>query len=133
MTHFTVIPAQSKHCCQIWHRLRAEHRRAIETVGADGHRELHNIFDQSSFARAMYADDRIIALGGVAGSILSPLGFVWIALAQEAARYPLALVKEVRRQIETVMVAKAEIATTIIGGDDAAKRFAGVPRVSCFA
>jgi hypothetical protein len=31
--------------------------------GADGHRELHNIFDQSSFARTMYADDRIIALG----------------------------------------------------------------------
>jgi hypothetical protein len=132
MTHFTVIPAQSKHCCQIWHRLRAEHRRAIETVGANGHRELHNIFDQSSFARDVRRRP-VIALGGVAGSILSPLGFVWIALAQEAARYPLALVKEVRRQIETVMVAKAEIATTIIGGDDAAKRFAGVPRVSCFA
>lgn len=124
MTRFTVIPAQPHHCGQIWHNIRREHRAAVMRCGIRGHHELRAIFDQTPSPRAMFADDRLIALGGVAGPLLSPYGFIWVALSDEAKRYPLAIAKEARKQIEAAMVIKTELATTIIGGDGAAKRLA---------
>jgi hypothetical protein len=122
--NYIVVPGQPKHCCQIWHRLRKEHRAACDRAGADGHRELHAIFDQSSFTRAMFAHGKIIALGGVHGSVLSSIGFVWLALSEDAKRHPIAIVKEARKHLDMAMTTKQEVATTIIGGDEAAQRFA---------
>lgn len=101
-----------------------EHRVATDRLGVNGHRELHTIFDQTPYARAIFADDRLIALGGIAGDLASPFGFVWIAVTDEAKRYPLAIVKEAKRVLDEGMRTKHELATTIIGGDETAKRFA---------
>ena len=125
MATFSVIPASAHHCGQMCRLLRREHRTACAArVGADVHKELRALFDQSTFSRAWLIDGKLAALGGVAGSVLSTVGFAWLALSGEAARYPIALVKEVRRQLAEIMVVKREVATTIISGDDAALRLA---------
>jgi len=121
---FEVVEAKEFHCGQILRRLRIEHREAIERVGANSHRELRALFDSSYLRRAWLIDGKLAALGGVSGSILSHYGFVWIALSNEAMRYPVALIREVKRQIESVMATKSQLVTTIVGGDEAAKRFA---------
>lgn len=124
MTDFTIIEAKPYHCGQMSRLLRAEHREAIARVGADIHREMRARFDASSFRRAWMIDGRLAALGGVVGTSLSTYGFVWLALTNEARRYPLAVVREARRQLDEIMTVRRELATTIIGGDEAAKRLA---------
>lgn len=121
---FEVVEGREFHCGQILRRLRQEHLEAIERVGASGHRELRTLFDASYLRKAWMIDGRLAALGGVSGSVLSNYGFVWVALSKDAMKYPVALVKETRRQLDIIMTTKTELVTTIVGGDDAAKRFA---------
>ena len=126
MPDFTIIPAQSWHCGQMCRMLRHEHVRAVMALGGgmDVHKELRGLFDQSSYRRAWLIDGDLAALGGVSGSLISPHGFVWLTLTEKATRYPLAIIKECRRQLDAIMKVKTELATTVIGGDAAAMRLA---------
>jgi hypothetical protein len=121
---FEVVEAQPWHCGQILRKLRLEHREAIERVGMRAHQELRILFDAAYLRRAWLIDGRLAAIGGVSGSILSPFGFAWVVLSEEATRHPVALLRETMRQLDNVMTTKTELVTTIIGGDAAAKRFA---------
>ena len=69
-------------------------------------------------------DGRLGGLGGVTGPAASAFGMVWLALSIEATRYPLAIIKEARRQLEEIMVVKRSLATLILDGDEASMRFA---------
>lgn len=124
MTDFTIVDGKPWHCGQMIRILRHEHTKSLITTGVDSHRELKTRFDLSIFCRAWLVDGQLAALGGVCGSKLSALGFVWFAMSERAKRYPVALVKEARRQLEEIMVVKRELATTIIPDDDAALRLA---------
>lgn len=124
MTDFTVIEAKAWHCGAIARRLRREHRNALSAAGVDIHRELRSMFDASAFRRAWLIDGDLAAIGGVAGTALSVTGYVWVAMTEQAARYPVALVKEARRQLGEIMGIQRELATTVIPDDPAAARLA---------
>lgn len=121
---FQIIPAKPWHCGAMVRRLRLEHRIAVARLGLDSHRELFDRFGQSTLRRALLIDGRLEALGGVTGSALSGEGYVWLALSAKAARYPLVLVREARRQLEMAMQTRSVLVTTVLDGDEAAKRFA---------
>lgn len=121
---FTIIPAKPWHCGAMVRRLRLEQRIAMLRLGVDSHRELFDRFGQSSYRRALLIDGRLEALGGVTGSALSDEGYVWLALSKKAARYPLALIHETRRQLDRVMQTRSVLVTTVLEGDAAAQRFA---------
>lgn len=123
-TKFDIVEARLWHTGQMARLLRFEHHRALTVIGADAHRELRLGFEDSSYCRSWLIDGRLAAIGGVRATALSPLGYVWLALTDEACRHPIALVKEGRRQIAHIMRVKRELATTLIEGDDAARRFA---------
>jgi hypothetical protein len=124
MTDFTVIPARAHHCGQMVRLLRHEHGAAVTRIGLDPHRELRGRFDISAFRRAWLIDGRLAGLGGVTGGSLSSTGYLWLAFSRIATKYPLAMVKEARRQIAEILVTKRDVITTILDGDDASKRFA---------
>ena len=124
MTDFTIIEAKPHHCGQMARMLRHEHAQAVAMLGMDSHRELRARFDASSFRRAWLADDRLAALGGVTGPILSSMGYVWLAFSESATRYPLAIIKEARRQLAQIATVKRSLATSILDGDETSKRFA---------
>lgn len=124
MTDFTIIRAKPQHCGQMCRMLRHEHREAVVRLGIDSHRQLRAMFEASSFRRSWMIDGQLAALGGVTGNSLAVTGFVWLALAENARRYPVAIIKEARRQLDAIMVLKRELATTILNGDEAAKRLA---------
>jgi hypothetical protein len=124
VTTFLTIPAKRWHCGQMVRLLRHEHQRVMYGIGLDAHAELAGMFEISAFRKAWLIDGRLAGLGGVTGTLLSPHGFVWLALSEQAMRYPVALVKEARRQIAEMMVVKRELTTTLIGGDEAAQRLA---------
>lgn len=124
MTTYEVIPAKPFHCGQILRRLRHEHVAALHRVGRNVHRELRDVFDQSFLKSAWLIDGELAAIGGVTGSLGDMFGYAWLAITEEATLHPVAMVREVKRQLNRAMVTKRELATTIIGGDAAAKRLA---------
>lgn len=121
---FTIIPAKPWHCGAMVRRMRTEHASEVVRLGLDLHRELADRFGASSFRRALLIDGHLEALGGVTGSALSGEGYVWLVLSQKAQRYPLALVRHARSQLEEIMATRRVLVTSVLDGDLAAKRFA---------
>ncbi len=121
---FAIVPAKPWHCGAMVRKLRLEHRVAVARLGLDSHRELFERFGQSSFRRALLIDGQIEALGGITGAALSGEGYVWLGLSHKAARYPLLLVREARRQLDLAMQTRSVLVTTVLDGDAAAQRFA---------
>jgi hypothetical protein len=90
----------------------------------DGHRNLRALYDQSMFRRAWSMDGQLAGIAGISGTTLSAVGFVWMAMTEKASRYPVAITREGKRFLDDAMMTKRELATTILGGDEGAKRFA---------
>ncbi len=101
-----------------------EHRRAIIALGLDVHRELRDRFDASYMRRVWLIDGKIAAIGGVQGQLMSSIGFIWLVMSDGASRHPVAAAREARRQLQEVMIMKHTIMTTIVDGDEKARRFA---------
>lgn len=121
---FEIVEAKRHHCGQMSRALRREHFLAIFPSGTNIHAELLGCFDQSSFRKAWLMDGKLAGLGGVIGTLASPSGMIWLALSEAATRYPLAIVKEARRQLDGLMGVRRELTTTVVIGDGAAIRLA---------
>jgi hypothetical protein len=104
--------------------LRLEHQKAVAMVGLNSHRELRAAFDESTYKRAWFIDGKIASIGGVTGTALSSYGLIWLAFSNAATKYPVAMVKLMRRQIAEIMQTKRFLITTILEGDEASERFA---------
>lgn len=124
MTQHSVVDGRLYHCGMLVRHLRLEHRQAAALVGADLHRELRVAFEESFKKRAWLIDGKLAALMGVVGSGLSPYGFVWMGMTEAATRYPVTGVRIIRRELDQIMEEKWGLATTVIGGDATALRFA---------
>ena len=123
MPRFELIEARPHHCGQMARRLRADHRAAIERVGGNVHSMIRNSFDPSSYRRALLCDGRMIALGGVSGTLASPTGFIWLACADDVGRYPKQLFRVVRALLAEITETKRDLESFILPGDAAALRF----------
>lgn len=121
---FEIIVAQPHHCGAMARKLRFEQQAAVLMLGLDTHRELRAAFDNSGFRRAWLLDGRLAGLGGVIGPLLAPTGAVWLALTEEATLWPLAIVREARRQLEEISKFKHGLTTWMLDGDETARRFA---------
>ena len=124
MTTFEIIEAKAHHCGQMARLLRHEHADAVAWGPVASHRKLRECFELSSWRRAWLIDGRLAGLGGVTGTIASARGAIWLALSDGATRYPVAIVKEARRQLDEITRIKQEVVTTIVLGDAASRRLA---------
>lgn len=124
MNKFEIIEAKPYHVGQILHRLRKEHRAALDATSVNAHRELRSVFDKSSFRRAWFCDGELFAVGGVTGTLLSGSGFIWLAMAEKASRFPVAIVREARKQLAEIVQTRTELITTILCADPTSRRFA---------
>jgi hypothetical protein len=121
---FEVVEAKPWHCGAMVRLLRREHQAAVAMVGLNSHRELRMAFDESIFRRSWFIDNHLAAIGGVIGPALSSYGVIWLAFSEAATRYPLAIVKEMRRQIAEIMRTKRLLFCSLLEGDEAAERTA---------
>jgi hypothetical protein len=124
MPNFQIIDAKPYHCGQMIRALRREHKAAWAEFGIEPHRELRERFAVSCFRRAWLIDGKLAALGGVVGTALAPVGYVWLTLSELALRYPIATVREVERQLAEIMTVKRELAILILPQDKSAMRLA---------
>lgn len=123
-TTFEIVDPKAWMCGRLARMLRSEHQAAADRLGLDIHRNLSDVYHQSYYRKAILIDGKLAALGGAVGSALSPAVFVWFALSERATRYPVRIVKIARAQMAEVMRDRLECHTTIIDGDEAAKRLA---------
>lgn len=124
MPQFEIIEAKPFHVGMMLRRMRTEHREALMALGIDAHRELRKTFDNSSYRRAWLIDGKLSGLGGVTGTLASSFGRPWLTLSQDALRYPIAIVREAKRQLNDIAATHCEIATTVLCADYTAQRFA---------
>lgn len=124
MSTFEIIEAKPYHVGRILRRLRTEHRVAMNGLSSNLHREFSQIFNTSSFRRAWIVDGELMAVGGVTGTLLSGEGYIWLAMADQAKRYPVAIIKEARHQLALLMATRREVSTTVLCNDKTAQRFA---------
>lgn len=121
---FEIVDARPWHCGMIAHALRRDVVTAMAAIGVDPHRELLQCYHQSSFRKAWMIDGKLGALGGVIGTMASGDGMTWLALSEEATKYPLAIVKEAKRQLDGLLRVKRGLTISLHDGDEASLRLA---------
>ncbi len=119
-----IVPAKRHYCGKLARTLRREHRWALERRGFNVHRELRTTYESSYLCRACLFDGEVVAMWGALGSALSPFAFVWACLSERAARRPLLLIRETRKQLVEIAADKRELVTCVLPEDEAAQRFA---------
>jgi hypothetical protein len=122
MVNLEIREGSSRYAGQMIRHLRTEHQVAFAAVGLNAHRELRSTMAESAYRRAAFLDGRLAALWGVTGSELSPFGFAWLTLTDEAARHPFLVLRQAKRQLDEIMLTKVELATTVLQNDHAALR-----------
>lgn len=124
MTEFCIVEGKAYHCGMMARRLREEQFDAMSRAGLDTHREMRTLFDNSSFRKAWLIDGQLAALGGVTGSPIETTGCVWVAISKLAQRYPIAMIREARRQLEVATATRSMLVTTLLPDDDQSLRLA---------
>jgi hypothetical protein len=125
MTTFEVVDARLFHCGPMIRALRNDHKVAFMALGVHkAHHELRACFDDSHFRRSWLINGRVAGIGGVRGTLCSPVGYIWLALSQDATHYPIQIMREARAQIAEIMEVKRSLGTTILKADSASVRFA---------
>lgn len=125
MTEVRIAPARAWHCGRMVRAMRRDHREALERRGIDVHREMRRAYEASWWRGVLLVDDELVALGGVKGNLLSPVGDCWLCLSQTARHYPLLLLRTMANLRDTIMATgKRELVATVLPDDDAAQRFA---------
>lgn len=117
-----IIDAKPHHCGQIARSIRVDHHAALLKVNVPIHHELRAAFDRSYYRRAAFFDGHLAAVWGAEGSILASRSLVWLALAQYAVKFPIAVLRQAKREIDYLARTKSELVTTVIPDDEAAQR-----------
>jgi len=118
MTTFQIIEAKPWHCGQMVHLLAAERQQVIVFMGiAEAHRQMRACYNNAVQRRTWLIDGEIAALGGIIGSALSLHGYLWLAVSNRAREYPLAFVKEMRRQLDTATASFRQLSATLVSNE----------------
>jgi hypothetical protein len=122
--NFQTVRARRADCFTIARTLRPKQRAAMIALGLRPFEEFQDAYDNTLAPKAWFINGELAAVGGVAGSAVSPYGFLWLALAEHATKYPVAVVKECARQFRDVLTIKRHVITTLLPDDRSAWRFA---------
>ena len=124
MTQFAVIGASRHHCGQMARKLRREHEQGTRAIGLGTHEGIAFAYLLASENRAWFIDNKLAAVGGLISSLASSDGVVWLAVAQEATRYPKAMLKTAREWLGIFGENKRCLRITVVVDDKPSVRFA---------
>lgn len=104
--------------------LRKEQLKLILNLNKNPYSDLCIYANQSFYTKSWKINGKLAAIGGVTGSILSSEGFAWLALTEESLKFPIAIIKEIKIQLNNIMVNKNKINAYVFINDNAAQKFA---------
>lgn len=119
------IEAKRHHLGQMTRLLRSDHADALAKSPRSIHRQLVEIFDASVIRRAWLLDDKLVALAGLAGTLLDTEGRVWAALSEDVAlTRPLLVARTAARFLNRYAKTRAALATDVLQSDRPSYLFA---------
>lgn len=124
MIEYRIEEARPFHAGRMIRHMRKPHLMALCRAGGDPHKALRNVLDQSSFRRAAFIENRLVALWGVTGTLAAAEGAFWLAVSDEAVGHTGTFIRECRRQIADIRSVKSVVTTVVAAADPAARRMA---------
>ncbi|HEV2674160.1 MAG TPA: hypothetical protein VGV37_06420 [Aliidongia sp.] len=111
---YLIQPATLAHVRALAPRLREGDRAEVEAVGAKPRHLMHKLWRTSHTRRTAFVDGEIAAMWGCAGTLLSPIGEIWLLTAPPVERVPVAFVKEARRGISEMLETHAILVSGVL-------------------
>jgi len=121
---YTVVPGSVFHVKQLSRTLRPAACATLRQFGADPRRALHRAFIGSRTVRTALLDGFPAAMWGTTGPALCDHAFVWVALSQQAVRWPLAIVRRAREELAGMSGGLRCLYATVAPDDERAMLFA---------
>ncbi len=117
MTHnYEIIPATARHLTMIARRIRADDQSEIIAGGEIPRHLIFSLWQQSIISRAGFVDGDIAAVWGCAGTLMSPVGHMWLVTAPAIERVPVAFAKEARAMLREMLEVKHTLYSGCIEG-----------------
>jgi hypothetical protein len=125
MARFKVTTAKRSDCGQIACLMRYDHREAVIALGLDPYHEVVEAFDETPHPMAWMIDGELGAVGGAAGPPgLCPIAITWVVIAEHATRFPRALVREIKHQLDIAHEVYPLLVSPLCPADKKSLRFA---------
>jgi hypothetical protein len=127
MTIYTISEAKPHHVGMMLRRLRPAHLDALKArSSANPHQELKRVFDDSAYRKVGFADDQLVAMWGVMGQMVAPIGFIWILFSEAAVGPHIMKTMRVAKQelIEIEKTRPLGLMATVLEDDQPSWRFA---------
>lgn len=118
-----LVPAKLGHALIVVRKLREEADSLL--VGKETHRDaMLYEFNRSNFVRAVLVDGHCVAIGGEAGPLLAPTGYLWAGVTNEFPQHYLPIARLVKREIARLLKSRDELHCILMPSDKAGVRFA---------
>lgn len=124
MAAYNVIAASVRHLKPLSQQLRPAACVTLQAFGLNPRRALQRAFFGSSYCRTAMMEGRPAAMWGTHGTALSDHALVWLALGEEVAKYPLAIVRLARAELLVMRDKAGPLYATIASEDSRAAVFA---------
>lgn len=121
---YQVVEARWHHCGALARKIRNGHWLSYVEAGLDIRALLHELWGASYHRKSWLRDGRIIAMGGLTGTMLSRSARIWFAVAPEAEKQRFAFLRMVLSNLDEVSREKRELLTTVATNDATGRRFA---------
>lgn len=121
---FSLREARWSDCGALARKIRNGHWLAYVEAGIDLRAQLHELWGASYHRKSWLADGRIVAMGGLRGTMLSRSARIWLAVAPEVEKQRFAFLRMAMENLDRVSREKRELLTTIAVNDGTARRFA---------
>ena len=105
-------------------KMRAAAAINTQAFGVSPRAALHRAFVASNYCRAALVEGGVAAMWGVVAPILSDRAMVWLVLAESLGRFPRAIVREARSELQKVMESYSYVDMIVVPDDEASVRFA---------
>jgi hypothetical protein len=94
-----IIPTTVEHIRQLIADLRDDDRREIEKWDVSPFKGIWRNYKGSKDCRSLFIGDRIMAIGGINGSVLGFVGKPWLMTSNAVNNYPLVFAVIYRREV----------------------------------
>lgn len=121
---YAVVPGSILHVKPLSRTLRPAACMTLQAFGLDPRRSLRRAFAGSRYTRTAIVGGGPIAMWGIQGPALSDSAIAWLALSDQAAKWPLAIVRCARQELAQMRQRVDKIYATVLYGDERAMLFA---------
>lgn len=99
----SIIPTTVEHIRALVADLRDDDRREIDKWGVTPFKGIWRAYRSSQWCNSCFIGDKIMAIGGINGSILGFVGNPWLFSSNVADEYPLVFASLYRREVKEML------------------------------